>query len=192
MPRITTKKVTAKPAPKKAEHKPIKRVVVKAPVRKIIHKKPEVKEVVKILEPIVVVQDKEKVIAGDYLGAVGRRKTSVARIRIFTKGEKKVTVNGKSLDQYFGQPVLQKIIMDPLEKMNVLDKFGVTILVRGGGLSSQAGAIRHGISRALVKFNIDFRKRLKRAGFLTRDSRERERKKFGLKRARKAPQWAKR
>ncbi|MDD5621213.1 MAG: 30S ribosomal protein S9 [Candidatus Pacebacteria bacterium] len=131
-------------------------------------------------------------LSGEYLEAVGRRKTSIARVRIYAKGDKKVSVNGKTLAEYFPSTLMQKKIMDPLEKMNVLDKFGVTVIVKGGGLNSQSEAIRHGISRTLVKFNADFRKRLKRAGFLTRDPRQRERKKFGLKRARRAPQWAKR
>ncbi|MDD5220995.1 MAG: 30S ribosomal protein S9 [Candidatus Pacebacteria bacterium] len=134
----------------------------------------------------------EAKLSGEYLEAVGRRKTSIARVRIYAKGDKKVSVNGKTLAEYFPSTLMQKKIMDPLEKMNVLDKFGVTVIVKGGGLNSQSEAIRHGISRTLVKFNADFRKRLKRAGFLTRDPRQRERKKFGLKRARRAPQWAKR
>ncbi len=127
-----------------------------------------------------------------YFEAVGRRKTSIARVRLFTRGEKAFLVNEKLLNLYFPISELQQIAKSALEKMNCLDKFRVQVLVKGGGLHSQAEAVRHGTSRALILFNPDFRKRLKKAGFLTRDPRMRERKKFGLKRARKAPQWAKR
>ena len=127
-----------------------------------------------------------------YFEAVGRRKTSVARVRLFTQGEKGFLVNGKACQDYFPTLELQQIVISPLERMKASDKFGVEVRVRGGGVHSQAEAVRHGISRALVKFNIEFKKRLRKAGFLTRDPRMRERKKFGLKRARRAPQWQKR
>jgi small subunit ribosomal protein S9 len=127
-----------------------------------------------------------------YLEAVGRRKTAVARVRLFTRGEKVFLVNQKPLEKYFPIPDLQKTAQASLEKMKCLDKFRVVSLVRGGGLAGQAEAIRHGTARALTLFNLDFKKRLRRAGFLTRDPRMRERKKFGLKRARRAPQWSKR
>lgn len=127
-----------------------------------------------------------------YFGGIGRRKTSAARVRIFVQGEKGISVNGKSLQTYFPTLELQENILAPLKIMNCLDQFRILIKVTGGGIHSQADAVRHGISRALILFNADFRKRLKKAGFLTRDSRMRERKKFGLKRARRAPQWRKR
>ena len=127
-----------------------------------------------------------------YLGAIGRRKTSVARVRLLTKGDKEILVNNRAYNVAFPQFDLQEIILAPLKLMNCLDKFGVSIRVKGGGAHSQAEAIRHGIARTLVLFSQDFRKRLKKAGYLTRDSRMRERKKFGLKRARRAPQWRKR
>ena len=127
-----------------------------------------------------------------YFEAVGRRKTAVARIRLFTKGEKEFLINRKLYQNYFQDLQLQQIAISSLKKMNCLDKFRIQVLARGGGLHAQAEAVRHGIARALVKFNPDFRKRLKRVGFLTRDPRMRERKKFGLKRARRAPQWQKR
>lgn len=127
-----------------------------------------------------------------YFEAEGRRKTAVARTRLFTRGEKTFLVNEKPLEQYFPTFELQQIARASLEIMNCLDKFRVSAKVRGGGLHAQAEAIRHGIARALVLFNPDFRKRLKKAGFLKRDPRMRERKKFGLKRARRAPQWQKR
>jgi small subunit ribosomal protein S9 len=127
-----------------------------------------------------------------YFEAVGRRKTSVARVRLFTQGDKDVKVNEKGLEKYFPTLELQQISVSPLEKMKCVDHFKISIKVSGGGVHSQAEAVRHGIARALVKFNADFRKKLRRAGHITRDPRRRERKKFGLKRARRAPQWSKR
>ena len=127
-----------------------------------------------------------------YYEAVGRRKTSIARVRLFSKGEKLFLVNAKPIEKYFPTFELQEIAKAPLEKMKCLDKFRISARIKGGGLVSQAEAIRHAISRSLVLFNPDFRKKLKKAGFLKRDPRMKERKKFGLKRARKAPQWAKR
>lgn len=128
-----------------------------------------------------------------YFAATGKRKTAVARVRLFNKeGEKEFLVNDKFFKDYFPTIELQQIIVSPLERMDCLGQFGVKIKVNGGGLHAQAEAVRHGIARALLLFSPDFRKRLKSAGFLTRDARMRERKKFGLKRARKAPQWAKR
>ena len=127
-----------------------------------------------------------------YYQVIGRRKTSVARIRLFTQGDKTITINEKPYKEYFPGLDLQQIVDVALDRMKALDKFMVSVKVRGGGIHSQAEAVRHGISRALVKFNPDFRKRLRRAGYLTRDPRMRERKKFGLKRARRAPQWSKR
>lgn len=127
-----------------------------------------------------------------YFEAVGRRKTAVARVRLFMSGGKDFFVNKKSLKLYFPSFELQQISLAALEKMNYLNKFKVSVVVKGGGCHAQAEAIRHGITRALVLINSDFRKRLKKAGFLRRDARMRERKKFGLKRARRAPQWSKR
>jgi len=134
-----------------------------------------------------------------YFEAVGRRKTSTARVRLFTqplsskkKEEEDIIVNEKPYKLYFPVLSLQKKITDPLEKLNIRGKFGISIIVKGGGISSQADACRHGISRALVLLNPYFKKRLKKVGFLTRDPRMKERKKFGLKRARRAPQWSKR
>lgn len=127
-----------------------------------------------------------------YWEAVGRRKTAVARVRLFTKGERGVWVNTHPIAEYFTYPTLQRVATEAIDTMNSSDRFRVTVKVSGGGLHAQAEAIRHGTARALVLFNPDFRKRLKRAGFLTRDPRMKERKKFGLKGARKAPQWAKR
>lgn len=127
-----------------------------------------------------------------YFEAVGRRKTTVARVRLFTQGDKTILVNNKPYKEYFPTLELHQIVDSAFGKMKALDKFKVTVKVKGGGIHSQAEAVRHGISRALVKFNPDFRKRLRRIGYLTRDPRMRERKKFGLKRARRGPQWSKR
>ena len=134
----------------------------------------------------------EKKLRDRYLEAVGRRKTAVARVRLFTSGKSEIIVNGKKYKDYFPTLLLQKAVEAPLEKISCLDKFRFTIKISGGGISGQAEACRHGIARTLVALNPYFRKRLKKAGFLTRDSRAKERKKFGLKRARKAPQWSKR
>ena len=127
-----------------------------------------------------------------YFEAIGRRKTSQARVRLFTQSKKGIIINQKSHTDYFNTAVLQKTVEGPLEKLKCEEKFGFTIKVKGGGLTGQAEACRHGIARALIQLNPYFKKRLKKFGFLTRDSRMRERKKPGLKRARKAPQWSKR
>ena len=125
-----------------------------------------------------------------YLGT-GRRKSSVARVRL-VEGTGKITVNGKDLDEFFGLETLKVIVRQPLTVTDTLDKFDVICTVKGGGFSGQAGAIRHGIARALNEANLEYRPALKSNGFLTRDSRAKERKKYGLKKARKAPQFSKR
>ncbi len=127
-----------------------------------------------------------------YYEAVGRRKTAIARVRLFTRGDKSFIINDKPLENYFPGPQFRSIIEAPLIKMNIGDRFKITAVVKGGGTNSQAEAVRHGIARALVMFNLDFKKRLKKSGYLTRDSRMKERKKPGLRKARRAPQWAKR
>lgn len=132
---------------------------------------------------------KEKI---SYIEAIGRRKTARARVRLFMNQDKSIEVNAKDYKQYFQTKELQEIIDSALKKMKVEEKFKILAKVAGGGMHAQAEAIRHGIARALVKTNEDFKKRLRKAGYLTRDPRMRERKKFGLKRARKAPQWSKR
>lgn len=126
-----------------------------------------------------------------YFEAVGRRKTAVARVRLFTKAGD-FTVNNKPHSVYFSTFELLKISEDALQKMKLFGRFKVTVEIKGGGMHAQAEALRQGLSRCLVKFNPDFRKRLRRADFLKRDPRMKERKKPGLKRARKAPQWQKR
>jgi small subunit ribosomal protein S9 len=121
----------------------------------------------------------------------GRRKKSVARVRL-VPGEGKVTINDRSLDDYFGLETLKVIVKQPLVLTDMTGKFDVICKVIGGGYTGQAGAIRHGISRALLKADEELRLILKKAGFLTRDPRMKERKKYGLKKARKAPQFSKR
>ena len=121
----------------------------------------------------------------------GRRKTSVARVRLYN-GTGAITVNGRDIDDYFGLEALKLIVRQPLELTALIGKFDVVVNVNGGGVSGQAGAIRHGISRALLQYDEALRSALKKAGFLTRDPRMKERKKYGLKAARRAPQFSKR
>lgn len=121
----------------------------------------------------------------------GRRKSSVARVYL-VPGSGKVTINKKDMEEYFGLETLKIIVRQPLEATNTNDKYDVLVNVRGGGFTGQAGAIRHGIARALLNVDADFRPTLKKAGFLTRDPRMKERKKYGLKKARRAPQFSKR
>ena len=125
-----------------------------------------------------------------YLGT-GRRKTSVARV-FMTPGKGNIVVNGKTLDEYLPMETLRMVVRSPLELTETLDQFDIKINVYGGGYTGQAGAIRHGIARALVKADIDLKPAIKKAGFLTRDPRMKERKKYGLKAARRAPQFSKR
>ena len=121
----------------------------------------------------------------------GRRKNSIARVRL-VNGNGKITINNTDLNEYFGVETLKVIVKQPLDATNTLDKYDVIVKVTGGGISGQAGAIRHGISRALLEANSEYRPILKSNGFLTRDARMKERKKYGLKKARKAPQFSKR
>jgi small subunit ribosomal protein S9 len=121
----------------------------------------------------------------------GRRKSSIARVRL-VPGNGDIVINKKSIDEYFGLGTLKLIVRQPLNLTNTLDRFDVLVNVIGGGYTGQAGAIRHGISRALLLADTDFRAVLKKAGFLARDPRMKERKKYGLKKARKAPQFSKR
>ena len=121
----------------------------------------------------------------------GRRKKSIARVRL-VEGTGVITINGKSIDEYFGTEVLKTIVRQPLTVTNTVSKYDVIAKVVGGGFTGQAGAIRHGIARALNEANSEFRPTLKTNGYLTRDPRMKERKKYGLKKARKAPQFSKR
>jgi small subunit ribosomal protein S9 len=193
MPKATTKKIIKK----KEEKEPI---IVTAPIVSTEVKPPVFKTAEEIADDMAdddISREIDRTIkeaAGKdrYFEAIGRRKTAVARIRLYTKGDKEFLVNGESYKEYFDLAEDQETAIASMKKMKCLDKFRVTVIVKGGGHSAQAEAIRHGTARVLVDFNNNFRKRLRKAGFLTRDPRMRERKKFGLKRARKAPQWAKR
>jgi len=130
---------------------------------------------------------------GEYYYGMGRRKTAVARVRLFPNGDGSITVNGKNGGQYFGQrETLTSTVTAPLRLLEVSDTFNMTVRVVGGGTSGQAGAIRHAVYRALLRVNPEWKQALRKAGFLTRDPRMKERKKPGLKRARKAPQYTKR
>lgn len=132
-------------------------------------------------------------IRGEYYYGIGRRKTAVARVRLFPNGEGSIIVNGKNSRQYFGQrEALMATITAPLRLLELGNTYDMSIRVAGGGVSGQAGAIRHALSRALVRINPEWKPALRKAGFLTRDPRMKERKKPGLKRARKAPQYTKR
>ena len=127
-----------------------------------------------------------------YKYGTGRRKSSVARVHLFENGTGSITINGRSIDEYFGLETLKVIVRQPLVATETADKFDVIVNVCGGGYTGQAGAIRHGIARALLEADADYRPVLKSAGYLTRDPRMKERKKYGLKAARRAPQFSKR
>ena len=127
-----------------------------------------------------------------YLYGTGRRKSSVARVHLFPNGTGSITINGRDIDDYFGLETLKLIVRQPLDTTGLLGKVDINATVSGGGVTGQAGAIRHGISRALLEMNAEYRPALKAAGFLTRDPRMKERKKYGLKAARRAPQFSKR
>ena len=127
-----------------------------------------------------------------YFYGTGRRKSSVARVRVYENGTGNITINGRDIDNYFGLDTLKMVVRQPLVSTDLMGKVDVVVTVCGGGVTGQAGAIRHGISRALLVANAEYRPSLKAAGFLTRDPRMKERKKYGLKAARRAPQFSKR
>lgn len=144
--------------------------------------KPKTKKEKEAVKPTVI---------GRFVEGIGRRKTSVARARL-RKGSGEITVNGMVLERYFQMPSLREVVRASLEKLGVLKQYNVTVNVSGGGIHAQAEAVRHGIARALVGETPEYKKQLRAFGFLTRDPRMVERKKYGLKKARRAPQWAKR
>ena len=127
-----------------------------------------------------------------YLYGTGRRKSSVARVHLFQGGTGSITINGRDIDDYFGLETLKMVVRQPLVTTNTLGKVDIVATVKGGGVTGQAGALRHGVARALLLASEDYRPLLKKAGFLTRDPRMKERKKYGLKAARRAPQFSKR
>lgn len=200
----TTKKVVKKvgdkvikASPKKATVKSEKvdKKIIKKIVKKPIVKKVATEDVVEktrakkaIIKKITTIKEDNK----EYYKGIGRRKRAVANVRLYTGKDKIFIINNRPADIYFNTIDHKKIISEGLEAMNIVEKFKVEVIVRGGGLHAQAEAIRHGISRALLNFDEDFRVKLKLTGLLTRDPRRRERKKPGLKRARKATQWRKR
>jgi len=127
-----------------------------------------------------------------YIETIGRRKTATARVRITPAAKQTYVINDKELVAYFPTETLQKIVTDPFKEIEAKQHYAISVKVMGGGINSQAEAVRHGISRGLVKENEEDKTKLKHAGFLKRDPRSKERRKFGLKKARKAPQWSKR
>ncbi len=154
----------------------------------MVDKTPKIKKSTKAK---TVKEEKIPVKKEHYFEAVGRRKSAVARLRLYPQ-KSDFEVNGQKLEVYFKIARLRKRALAALEKMKIPEKLGAVIKVRGGGPSGQADAIRLALARALVKFNAEFKKKLRRLGFLTRDARVVERKKYGLKKARRAPQWKKR
>ena len=127
-----------------------------------------------------------------YAYGTGRRKSSIARVRVYENGTGSIIINGRDIDDYFGLDTLKLLVRQPLVTTEQLGKVDIVATVAGGGVTGQAGAIRHGVSRALLSVNPEYRTALKAAGFLTRDPRMKERKKYGLKAARRAPQFSKR
>ena len=180
---------TKKPTEKKEEEKkkPAKKVAVKKPAKKL-------EETIEKFEELEAseVEASKAAKGGSFIPTVGRRKTSVARVRLIKNGKGTITVNGKKYEDYFTTYDLREQVIAPLRVTGQETAVDVSAKVNGGGIRGQSDAIRHGISRALVELNPTFRKTLKKLGYLTRDPRKRERKKFGLKGARRSPQWSKR
>ena len=205
MPTKTKETITKKKAPAKKEEavkkiakKPeiVEEVEVEVVVEEVKEETPEIESTELSNAPVII--DGEEIApeptdkTAKFFAGVGRRKTASARALLFTRGAKEFIVNSKDYKQYFQIYDLQQKATASLNKMKSLERFRVMVKVSGGGLSAQAEAIRLAVARALINFSIDYRKRLKKAGFLTRDSRRKERKKPGLKGARKAPQFSKR
>jgi small subunit ribosomal protein S9 len=136
--------------------------------------------------------DKTMTFNGHYYYANGKRKTAVARVRLYEKGQGRIVINGKPYDKYLSVPETRAVVKVPLKLTDNLKNFDISVVVVGGGAHSQADAIRHGIAKALIVFDAELRPVLKKAGLLTRDDRSKERKKYGLKKARRAPQFSKR
>jgi small subunit ribosomal protein S9 len=199
MPTKTT--TTKKTKPKMTKEKTAEVSVAKKAKKIEEPKKAPKAEVVEVAEISAETDAKANGGVEKYYESVGRRKEATARVRVYTKkstdentGEEKalITVNDKPYFEYFRTVRLQNIVEAPLRKLKSLTRFKATVKVLGGGIAGQADAIKFGLSRALILFDPNFAKKLKKAGFLTRDAREKERRKYGLKKARKAPQWAKR
>lgn len=186
---VVKKKVVKKKIVKPAVEKTVKKVEPKRVLP--VNDAPASKEAPTVAPPAEeTIGDKKK--KAEYLFGIGRRKSAAAQVRVYKKGTGMMTVNGKDFKVYFPASAQQEIATSPLKIVGQEEKLDVTVKVAGGGFMSQTEAVRHGLSRALLLLNPNFKKPLKKAGFLTRDPRKKERKKPGLKRARKAPQWAKR
>jgi small subunit ribosomal protein S9 len=142
-------------------------------------------------QPVATTVRASRAVIGGPVGATGRRKEAIARVRL-VPGSGQWQINGRPLEEYFPNKVHQQIVNEPLKTLDVADRYDILVRVQGGGVSGQAGAVRLGIARALTETDPDARPPLKKAGFLTRDARVKERKKYGLKKARKAPQYSKR
>jgi len=177
---------TKKPVVKKSIKKTVKKPVVKKSIKKTV-KKPVVKQVVQ-----KVIIEEVKKLKTDQTWTTGKRKTAIAQVQFFPKGKGNISINKRTVKEYFPVFDLIQIVFSPLKLLNQEKVFDFRIRVHGGGMKSQAEAVRLGIARALIFFDPEWRKELKSAGFLRRDARKKERKKPGLKRARRAPQWAKR
>lgn len=198
--KTTTRKTTKTKAVKPAESEVVKKA--KNLKEKEVPETPVTETPEVMSEPEPEIEGETKVNGPEkYYESVGCRKEATARIRVFTKKSADnhvsedralITVNNKPYFEYFPTSRLQNIVESPLRKLKSLNRFKATVKVKGGGIAGQADAIKFGLSRALVLFDPNFSKKLKKAGFLTRDAREKERRKYGLKKARKAPQWAKR
>ncbi len=156
-----------------------------APKKKVAAKKEEKEDASEAVEEVEMKK-------GSFIATVGRRKTAIARVRLVKNGTGKIVINGRPMEKYFTTFETRKYVNDPLITTGQLESVDVSVKVIGGGMHGQSQAVRHGISRALIELNPTFRKTLKKLGFLSRDPREKERKKFGLKKARRAPQWSKR
>lgn len=169
----------------------IKKTKKATPVKKeVVKKTSEKKEIVK--DPIVKEKKVKVDFSGKYIKAIGRRKTSVAQVRMYEKGEGEIIVNDQPAVDYFKKEENLNIVLQPLKLVSKAKDFNFSIIVKGGGTLGQLDAVRHGIARALVKYDPEFKAILKTSGYITRDPRQKERKKPGLKKARKAPQWSKR
>lgn len=202
-PKKTAAKKVAKPVNKKVEKtekgktpKVVKKVnVPKTEIKKVVAPKAETKKEEKKIEKPAKLADKPSTLVNKYFYAVGRRKAASAQVRLFANDkatDNELIINGKKLKEYFPVVALQNNLLAPLKAVGMYGKFGMSVIVRGGGVTGQVEGIRLGIARALIKYDESFKKSLKSLGLMTRDSREVERKKAGLKKARKSPQWAKR
>ncbi len=184
MPSTAKKPLATKPQPKrpvKAAAHPVKKVTAEKAVV------PSAPAHVRHAAPAAAAKH-----SYDFLHSVGRRKSAIARVRLFPKGQGQVVVNNLDLQKYFPTADYQQVVLDPLKVTGLEGKVDVRVMVQGGGKSGQAVAVRHGIARAILQLDAELRKNLRTAGFLTRDSRVKERKKYGLKKARRAPQFSKR